>query len=540
MLKRAILYSTIIIVTSAFHSCIRNDIPYPYIESVIQDIAVYDMQGDAQIDTKNRTVELTVGEDAWVNNLQITKLIATSDAIIIPDTSACIRADQFPNYNFASLDELPANANTSMNFTKPVKFILRTYQDYIWTIRITQNIERIIEIEHQVGNAQIDEQNKHAIIYIEDGRSLQDIHINKLQLEGSKATVDPDPTTVTDFSRTRTFKYYKDGIFVSEWHVDVQPSTVLSSTGEVNAWATKATLQGEMKSGATPVIEYKKVSESEWTELAPENITLISSTSFSAEVSNLQSGTEYEWRISIDGTYSEPGTFVTETIVEIPNLNFDTWTKNEKNWYANEVANNYDDPKAFWATGNEGVTSSLAGNNAPSTEPVSGSDAYKGKAAKLHSITGVTLVGAAAGNLFIGTYKTNMGNPSASVSFGRAYSGARPTKLKGYYKYSPMPISNDGTIPGNLQIDQCHIYVRLWDSNNKEIAYGEFFTSEKITTYQPFEFEIKYSDTKSKPAKMTIVATSSRYGGEFSGAKVVGQVGNGSTLWVDEFELSYD
>ena len=190
--------------------------------------------------------------------------------------------------------------------------------------------------------------------------------------------------------------------------------------------------------------------------------------------------------------------------------------------------------------GNEGVTSSLAGNNAPSTEPVSGSDAYKGKAAKLHSITGVTLVGAAAGNLFIGTYKTNMGNPSASVSFGRAYSGARPTKLKGYYKYSPMPISNDGTIPGNLQIDQCHIYVRLWDSNNKEIAYGEFFTSEKITTYQPFEFEIKYSDTKSKPAKMTIVATSSRYGGEFSGAKVVGQVGNGSTLWVDEFELSYD
>ena len=39
---------------------------------------------------------------------------------------------------------------------------------------------------------------------------------------------------------------------------------------------------------------------------------------------------------------------------------------------------------------------------------------------------------------------------------------------------------------------------------------------------------------------MTIVATSSQYGGEFSGARVCGQVGAGSTLWVDEFELLYE
>lgn len=43
-----------------------------------------------------------------------------------------------------------------------------------------------------------------------------------------------------------------------------------------------------------------------------------------------------------------------------------------------------------------------------------------------------------------------------------------------------------------------------------------------------------------RPAAMTIVATSSRYGGEFEGAKVVGQVGHGSTLYVDEFELLYE
>lgn len=43
----------------------------------------------------------------------------------------------------------------------------------------------------------------------------------------------------------------------------------------------------------------------------------------------------------------------------------------------------------------------------------------------MSTITGVTLVTSAAGNLFIGTYKTNMTNPAASVSFGRPYTGAR-------------------------------------------------------------------------------------------------------------------
>ena len=39
---------------------------------------------------------------------------------------------------------------------------------------------------------------------------------------------------------------------------------------------------------------------------------------------------------------------------------------------------------------------------------------------------------------------------------------------------------------------------------------------------------------------MTIVATSSRYGGDFSGSKVSGSVGVGSELYVDEFELLYE
>ena len=53
---------------------------------------------------------------------------------------------------------------------------------------------------------------------------------------------------------------------------------------------------------------------------------------------------------------SDEATFTTEKIIEVPNLNFDTWTQDGKNWYPNPVADNYEDPQAYWATGNEGVT----------------------------------------------------------------------------------------------------------------------------------------------------------------------------------------
>ena len=90
-----------------------------------------------------------------------------------------------------------------------------------------------------------------------------------------------------------------------------------------------------------------------------------------------------------------------------------------------------------------------------------------------------------------------------------------------------------------LTTDECNIYIRLWDASGAEIGFGEFVSSESVGTYTPFEITINYSNTQKRPAKFTIVATSSRYGGEFSGNKVVGQVGAGSTLWVDDFELSY-
>lgn len=309
---------------------------------------------------------------------------------------------------------------------------------------------------------------------------------------------------------------------------DMVTSDIKNDASKV--WGQFAYLSGSCNLAeiTSPVqFRYKKKADAEWTTI--EAVQEEGTKNYSAKVAPLDFGTKYEYYILCGDKTGETCTFTTESYVEIPNLNFDTWSQNGKNWYANADASD-----SYWATGNSGVTLIKDAT----TVPVEGSEAHSGKAAKMTTVDGVMLVGAAAGNLFIGTYKTNMTNPSTSVNFGRDYAGARPVKLSGYYKYTSCAI-NHGSQPGTLTTDECNIYIRLWDASGAEIGFGEFVSSESVGTYTPFEVTINYSNTQKRPAKLTIVATSSRYGGNFSGKKVVGQVGAGSTLWVDDFELSY-
>jgi len=528
-----------LLLSGLFVSCIENDIPYPYIEGYIEDIQVEDMEVDAEIDRTNRVVNITVGEDVFLDSLPITRLIVNKDATIYPDSAACIRVNGFPTFSFSSLDELPGNANTAVDFTNPAHFLLRTYQDYQWTINVTQNIVREIVVDNQAGvDPQFDFQNHIVVVYVTDEADYGNIQFSKLDLEGTKTTLEPDFRTVTDFTRPRTFKAYRNGKYVCDWTVDVQKSSTAAAITSYNAWATKVELSGSVRSGLTPTLQYRVQGTDAWTEVPASQITMQGNTAFSATVTGLEDGTNYEMKATAGGSDSESLLFQTETIITIPNMDFETWTQSGKNWYPNPVADNLDDPQAYWATGNEGVT--IVGES--TTTPIEGSEAYQGKTAKMVTKTGVMLVGAAAGNLFIGKYKTNMGSPKDSPQFGRPYNGARPTKLSGYYKYTSTPITyqGDGKTPGNLTTDQCQIYMYLWDASGKQIAYGEFTGSETISQYAKFEFDIEYSDRITKPAEIAIVATSSKYGGEFEGSNVVGQVGEGSTLWIDELELSYD
>lgn len=301
-------------------------------------------------------------------------------------------------------------------------------------------------------------------------------------------------------------------------------------------WGQFAYLSGtcSLQDAASPVqFAYKKKSESEWKTV---EATKGEGNAYSAKVFPLNFNTEYEYYILCGDKIGETCGFTTEAFEEIPNLDFDNWTQDGKNWYPNSEASN-----SYWATGNEGVTTLGSSNSIP----VEGSDARTGKAGKLETVT-VALVGYAAGNLLIGSYSTNLNDMASSVQFGRSYNGARPVKLSGYYKYTPgTSMNKNGKIPTDrtLTVDECDIYVKLW-SGDEVIAESHFITNQTVSEYTRFDLPIEYTNMTKRPDKITIVATSSRYGGEFEGTnmfntKVVGQVAAGSTLWVDDFELSY-
>lgn len=333
---------------------------------------------------------------------------------------------------------------------------------------------------------------------------------------------------------------------IHQYEVTVKVPTKQESadmvTGDIRndiskVWGQFAYLSGacNLEEITSPVqFRYKKKADSEWTTV--EAVQEEGTKNYSAKVAPLDFGTQYEYYILCGDKAGETCTFTTESYVEIPNLNFDTWSQNGKNWYPNADASN-----SYWATGNEGVTT-LGNSN---SVPVEGSDARNGKAGKLETVT-VALVGYAAGNLLIGNYSTNLNNMAASVQFGRSYNGARPVKLSGYYKYTPgTSMNKNGKIPSDrtLTVDECDIYIKLW-SGDAVIAESHFVTNQTVSDYTHFELPIEYTDMTKRPDKITIVATSSRYGGEFEGSgmlntKVVGQVAAGSTLWVDDFELSY-
>lgn len=347
-----------------------------------------------------------------------------------------------------------------------------------------------------------------------------------------KVTLDiTDSNAGIDISVDQTIHQYDVTVKVptKQESADMVTSDIRNDASKV--WGQFAYLSGacNLEEITSPVqFRYKKKADSEWTTV--EAVQEEGTKNYSAKVAPLDFGTQYEYYILCGDKAGETCTFTTESYVEIPNLNFDTWSQNGKNWYPNADASN-----SYWATGNEGVT--LGGSsNSTGVE-----DSHSGLAAQLQTVQVKVLIVkvTAAGNIFIGNYKTNTSNPASSVSFGRDYTGARPTKLSGYFKYQPGATMSDGSVPSEkLEKDECDIYIQLW-SGGETIGEGHFITNETVSEYTHFEIPIEYTVTNKRPDKIAIVATSSRYGGYFDGMNVIGQLAIGSTLWVDDFELSY-
>lgn len=284
--------------------------------------------------------------------------------------------------------------------------------------------------------------------------------------------------------------------------------------------------------------KYKKTADTEWMEVT-DGVTFDKDGYASVKVTGLSSGTSYDYKFIQMGAEGEIRTFTTDTEVEVPNLNLDTWS------------NNYT-LDGWWSSGNEG-TSTL------DLYPTLKDDGVKDFCVKMYtSYVNKTIVifpvkKLVTGNLFLGEYKGIAGTEGVKLDFGRKYE-SRPSKLNFQYKYTSTKINvvnnNKGAVTS--EDDKGFIYFLLTDkiykidtrdentfikeenyvTDDHILAYGTYTIGQTVNSFTKGTIELIYKKLNKKPSYIIIVATSSKKGDYFTG-------GEGSTLWLDELDLEY-
>lgn len=540
--------------TGILTSCaIENDIPYPIIETSIESMTVEGQRGADQntftaatINKSARTVTLYVNDGVDISRLQILSLKTTTGAeLVVDDPNVCEDYSKFPTSGFASLDSIPLSSNTHVNFSQPVTFTLRTYQDYQWKVTVNQIIQRDIEIDGMTDYV-IDTTTRTVIIYVDPETDRTNLNVKKLNLGGEYGRVSPDPTLQKNYSKPSTFNVSCSWEEYSyEWTVYVYPDSGESSSSSTEAFAmtTRATVNGKIQSGKTPVVEYRKESETSWITVPSANVN-VSSNTFSATLTGLSASTTYKYRINVDGSIGSEQSFTTATATPLENGSFDEWSSEAA---ANGTLWQPWSTSSFWDTGNKGATTIADSNSVPTSETCNGS----GKAASLE--TKWVVMKLASGNIFTGSYVRTDGT-NGVLSFGREFKSF-PSKLRINYKYTSATIDKIGEdaleyLKGRP--DSCHIYIaladwnqpleirtrpserQLFDKNDSHvIAYAEYISGNSDSQYQQKDLVLNYRYTNRTPKYILIVASASKYGDYFTG-------GVGSKLLVDNFELIYD
>jgi len=521
MMKRLFTYIFLIITVLALGSCIENDLSYPRVNADIISIEV-EGQKEVSIDAEKNTVEIVVGESVDLSGVKIL---------------AC---------NLSDKAEVVGGMPDSLDLRNPVELILRVYEDEVWTISATQPVERYIRCDNQAGEADIDPKSKVAYVYVSENQSLLDVKINEMKLEpeGSKVKSTLGFISVNGQSIPKTeechFPMVLDCVimryFTVEykgqdivWEVYFLQKAVNMEITSVNAWAYMAGVKAIAKNGSEATIEYRKESEEEWSTVSDIKVE---GRSVSAWISGLDPETGYVTRLVEGQDVSEDYSFHTGGIEQLPNLDFDSWSDNDR--YPNPAGIN------VWDSAN---SSGAAVTTSPS------SDSVEGYAARLESVTAFGMM--AAGNIFTGQF-AGLAGLGAELDWGAPFS-SRPIALRGYYKYSPVVIdkAKDPYTDKIGTMDECQILAFLtdWDkqfrvnTNKKQfvdldndpgiIALGQINSSKADSEYVKFTLPLIYRDNSRIPTYIVIAGASSRYGDYFTG-------GIGSVLLIDEFELIYD
>jgi hypothetical protein len=521
-IRQTSLLLLLLMLGGALQSCLKNDIPYPRIQPDFLTMEAEGLLKDAEIDTDNRMVTLTFGEDVNIKKVNITSYTLTEGA---------------------SLTE--GNLSEPLDLSKYYICTLSLYQSYDWVIKGVQNIERYFTVENQVGASIIDVGGRRVKVTVSSsGKGLKAVKVLTMKLGPSNALTTPalDGTTI-DLSQPVevTVEAYGEK---STWTIIGEETTSNVTTVRADAWTNVAWIYGEGLADADNGVEYRVSGTQQWIK-APSGWVTKTGATFYARLINLNPETTYEARCYGDDEYGDVVTFTTGSIVQMPNSSLSNWSQDGAVW---QPWGEGDTP--YWDTGNKGATTLGSSNVVPTTDTSSGS----GQAAMLQTkFVGIGAVGKlAAGSVYTGYYVRTDGT-NGVLSMGRAFT-ERPTAVRGYFKYTTAPINKYSSGMEYMvgQPDTCVVWCALIDSNepyevrtnpknqhlfnpngSEVVAYGRMQCGYDVPNYVPFEVQFEYVATNRKPKYLIVVASSSKYGDYFTG-------GDGAVMCVDDFELVYD
>ncbi|MCD8263318.1 MAG: PCMD domain-containing protein [Tannerellaceae bacterium] len=338
--------------------CIKNDLPYPNIQAVIEEMEVDGLAAVATINKNYNTVLLLVDDTIDLRQIRITRMEVTEGTVIIPDNTACENASLFPDSGFVDVDSLPGVVNTNINLRNPANFILRMYEDFPWEITAEHYLNRKYNLREafqvtdaegntiQVGQPRVDEENKNIIIYVDEQADLSNLRVQKMQIGSSIAVTRPEPTTITDFRRPVTFEVTAfDETEV--WTVTVTYS--LESNLTITPWSRRAYIMGDANENSTIDIRFRRQGDEVWDMVYSDEITFKDG-SFTALIRHLQPNTVYEYEGTVGNTVYDLTEFTTDDIPVLPNSGFENWSiANNRVWLIHGA-----DEEMFWDSGNHG------------------------------------------------------------------------------------------------------------------------------------------------------------------------------------------
>ena len=537
------------------NSCMEYDMSYP---RILAEFVEFDVQGAKKvtIDPSNMVVNIDLAEEESLSAVKV-------NSVKLNDKSY-FKDGEFPEV---------------LDLREPYSVILSLYQDYRWTIKASQSVDRVFKCANQVGAPTFDTDHNEIIAYVSNTQRLKNLRVDEMKLEliGSKVVrttgrvlVDNQVQEITqdcefpmelDCTLKRSFDVEYKGA-ITTWNLTVVPVNVPAQITSIAAWCWSADIYATFDgTSEPPVFNYRKFGELEWTTV-PQEIVEVDGVNVHVHLTELEQAVGYETMMVFNGEELPGIEFTTDTPQQLFNMNFDQWSYTgsaaKQVWFPYPAS--ADASMLVWDSANKGAAEYIGSLTMPEYNDVA---VAGGAAAKL--VSKYAVVKFAAGNLYTGQFIGLVGIKGADIDWGVPFN-AKPKALKGYYKYSPAMINykNNSEVASPTELDMCQLQVILMDHHepykvlpvgdvNGPTIDGELIDLEThpsiiaraivnleksdvdgdgTADWVEFELPLEYRNYRT-PKYAIVTAASSYLGDYFTG-------GHGSTMLVDEFEFVYE